>query len=175
MPGYKLGPKPIVGAGAIADFIADKAMPSLAKALGLKPSLLPTGQIKKVVNLGMSKTGKIGTTLDLVAKYMVPILTQMRIKKMTGKGMSGKGMKKVLAKHNSKLQKSLKMGMMKALHQNMKGEGAGNILTGEGFWGDFKKGFTSVFKPFAKIFAPIASAVGVPAVGIPLGIVGDLL
>ena len=175
MPGYKLGPKPIVGAGAIADFIAEKAMPSLAKALGLKPSLLPTGQIKKVVNLGMSKTGKIGTTLDLVAKYMVPILTQMRIKKLTGKGMSGAGMKKVLAKHNPKLQKSLKMGLMKALHQNMKGSGVGNILTGEGFWGDFKKGFTSVFKPFAKIFGPIASAVGVPEIGIPLGIVGNLL
>jgi hypothetical protein len=32
-----------------------------------------------------------------------------------------------------------------------------------------------VFKPFAKVFAPIASAVGVPEIGIPLGIVGDML
>mgnify|MGYP003636689733 FL=1 len=173
MKNYKLNPKPIVGAGAIADFIANKALPSLAKHLGLPPSMLPTEQIKKVVNLGMSKTGKIGSTLDLVAKYAVPILTQMKIKKMTGKGMSGAGVKKVLAKHNGKLQKSLKIGLMKALHSKMSGKGLNPA--GGSFWSDFGKGFTSVFKPFAKIFAPIASAVGVPEIGIPLGIVGDML
>jgi hypothetical protein len=171
--GYKLNPKPLVGAGAIADFIATKALPSLAKHLGLPPSMLPTEQIKKVVNLGMSKTGKIGSTLDLVAKYAVPILTQMKIKKMTGKGMSGAGVKKVLAKHNGKLQKMLKIGLMKALHSKMSGKGLNPA--GGGFWSDFGKGFTSVFKPFAKVFSPIASAVGVPEIGIPLGIVGDML
>ena len=171
--GYKLNPKPIVGAGAIADFIAEKALPSLAKHLGLSPSLLPTEQIKKVVNIGMSKTGKVGKTLDLVAKYAVPILTQMKIKKMTGKGMTGAGIKKVLAKDNGKLQKMLKIGLMKALHSKMSGKGLNPA--GGGFWSDFKKGFTSVFKPFAKIFAPIATAVGVPEIGIPLGIVGDML
>lgn len=173
MKGYKLNPKPIVGAGAIADFIAEKALPSLAKTLGLPPSMLPTAQIKKVVNLGMSKTGKIGSTLDLVAKYAVPILTQMKIKHMTGKGMSGAGVKKILVKHNPKLQKKLKLGLMKALHSKMSG-GSYNP-TGQGFWGDFAKGFTSVFKPFAKIFSPIASAVGLPEIGVPLGVVGNLL
>ena len=173
MKNYKLNPKPIVGAGAIADFIANKALPSLAKHLGLPPSMLPTEQIKKVVNLGMSKTGKIGSTLDLVAKYAVPILTQMKIKKMTGKGMSGAGVKKVLAKHNGKLQKTLKIGLMKALHSKMSGGGLNPA--GGSFWSSFAKGFTSVFKPFAKIFAPIASAVGVPEIGIPLGIVGNML
>jgi hypothetical protein len=121
----------------------------------------------------MSKTGKIGSTLDLVAKYAVPILTQMKIKKMTGKGMSGAGVKKVLAKHNGKLQKMLKIGLMKALHSKMSGKGLNPA--GGGFWSDFGKGFTSVFKPFAKVFSPIASAVGVPEIGIPLGIVGDML
>lgn len=183
--GYKLNPKPLVGAGAIADFIATKALPSLAKHLGLPPSMLPTEQIKKVVNLGMSKTGKIGSTLDLVAKYAVPILTQMKIKKMTGKDMSGTGVKKVLAKHNGKLQKMLKIGLMKALHSKMsKGKQSGKGLnsknngvnfTGGGFWSDFARGFTSVFKPFAKVFAPIASAVGLPELGVPLRIVGNML
>jgi hypothetical protein len=186
---YKINPKPIVGAGAIADFIANKALPSLAKHLGLPPSMLPTEQIKKVVNLGMSKTGKIGSTLDLVAKYAVPILTQMKIKTLTGKGMSGSGVKKVLAKHNGKLQKTLKIGLMKALHSKMSGgrpsgsrgikntsaTGKGLNPAGGGFWSDFGKGFSMVFKPFAKVFAPIASAVGVPEIGIPLGIVGDML
>jgi hypothetical protein len=170
---YKLNPKPIVGAGAIADFIANNALPSLAKHLGLSPSMLPTEQIKKVVNLGMAKTGKIGSTLDLVAKYAVPILTQMKIKKMTGKGMSGAGVKKVLAKHNGKLQKTLKIGLMKALHSRLSGKGLNPA--GGSFWSGFSKGFTSVFKPFAKIFAPIATAVGVPEIGIPLGIVGNML
>lgn len=170
---YKLNPRPIVGAGEIADFIANNALPSLAKHLGLSPSMLPTEQIKKVVNLGMSKTGKIGSTLDLVAKYAVPILTQMKIKKMTGKGMSGAGVKKVLAKHNGKLQKTLKIGLMKALHSKMSGKGLNPA--GGSFWSDFGRGFTSVFKPFAKIFAPIATAVGVPEIGIPLGIVGNML
>ena len=173
MKGYKIDPKPIVGAGAIADFIANKALPSLAKHLGLSPALLPTEQIKKVVNLGMSKTGKVGPTLDLVAKYAVPILTQMKIKSLTGKGMSGAGVKKVLSKHNGKLQKSLKLGLMKALHSHMSGGGLNPA--GGGFWSDFGRGFTSVFKPFAKIFGPIASAVGVPEIGIPLKIVGDML
>tara|TARA_R110000868_G_scaffold139302_2_gene354069 strand:+ start:1753 stop:3159 length:1407 start_codon:yes stop_codon:yes gene_type:complete len=173
MKNYKLNPRPLVGAGAIADFIANQALPSLAKTLGLPVSLLPKEQIKKVVNLGMSKTGKIGSTLDLVAKYAVPILTQMKIKKMTGKGMSGAGVKKILVKHNGKLQKSLKLGLMKALHSKMSGGGLNPA--GGSFWSDFKKGFTSVFKPFAKVFAPIASAVGVPEIGVPLGIVGDML
>jgi hypothetical protein len=168
MKNYKMS-----GAGAIADFVAEKALPSLAKTLGLSPSMLPTAQIKKVVNLGMSKTGKIGPALDLVVKYAVPILTQMKIKSMTGKGMSGAGIKKVLAKHNPKLQKTLKLGLMKALHGKMSGSGLG--LAGGSFWSDFKKGFTSVFKPFAKVFAPIATAVGVPEIGIPLGVVGDML
>lgn len=181
---YKLNPKPLVGAGAIADFIANNALPSLAKHLGLPPSMLPTEQIKKVVNLGMSKTGSrlnnnsISRTLDLVAKYAVPILTQMKIKSLTGKGMSGSGVKKVLAKDNGKLQKTLKIGLMKALHSRLsvgKQSGKGLNPAGGGFWSDFGKGFSMVFKPFAKVFAPIASAVGVPEIGIPLGIVGDML
>lgn len=175
MKNYKINTKPIVGAGAIADFIANEALPSLATHLGLSPSMLPKEQIKKVVNLGMSKTGKIGSTLDLVAKYAVPILTQMKIKKMTGKGMSGQGVKKVLSKHNEKLQKTLKIGLMKALLNKKKMKGKGLNLPGGSFWSDFKKGFTSVFKPFAKVFAPIASAIGAPELGVPLGIVGDML
>ena len=175
MPNYKIAPKPIVGAGYIANFIADEALPSLAKHLGLSPSLLPKEQIKKVVNLGMSKTGKIGSTLDLVSKYAVPILTQMKIRKITGKGMSGEGVKKILSNHNGKLQKTLKIGLMKALINKKKQKGGRFQLYGGSFWSDFKKGFTSVFKPFAKIAAPIISAIGVPEVGIPLGIVGNML
>ena len=178
MKDYKLNPVPIVGAGEIADFIANNALPSLAKTLGLPASMLPIEQIKKVVNLGMSKTGKIGQTLDLVSKYAVPILTQMKIKHMTGKGMSGSGIKKVLAKHNGKLQKALKIGLMKALHSSLskdKQSGKGLNPAGGAFWGDFKKGFSSVFKPFSKVFAPVASALGVPEIGIPVGIIGDML
>lgn len=173
MKSYKLNPKPIVGAGAIADFITSKALPSLAKHLGLSPSMIPKGQIKKIINLGMAKTGKIGSTLDSVAKYVIPILTHMKIKKMTGRGMSGAGLQKVLAKNMAKLQRALRAGLIRSLHANM--SGAGLNPAGGSFWKNFKKGFTSVVKPFAKIAAPIISAVGVPEIGIPLGIAGDLL
>ena len=43
------------------------------------------------------------------------------------------------------------------------------------FWKNVSRGFKSVFKPGAKVLAPIATALGVPEVGIPLGILGEAL
>lgn len=157
------------GDGEIANFIADKALPSLTTHLGLPP--IPKELVRKIVNAGMDKSGKIGAKLDTIAKYVIPVLAQMKVKHMTGRGMTGAGLKSFMK--SPKLQKLLKMGLMKSLHGRMSGKGLS--LAGGSFWSDFKKGFTSVFKPFATIAAPIASAIGVPEIGIPLGIVGNML
>lgn len=79
-------------------------------------------------------------------------------------------------KHDAKLQKMLKIGLMKALHSHLsKGlSGKGLNPAGSGFWSDFGKGFTSVFKPFATIAAPLITPFA-PEIGVPLGIVGNML
>lgn len=46
---------------------------------------------------------------------------------------------------------------------------------GDGFGQDFYKGFSTVFKPGAQILGGIATAVGVPELGIPLGLVGKFM
>jgi hypothetical protein len=48
-------------------------------------------------------------------------------------------------------------------------------MVGDGFWGDFKKGFLSVFKPGTKILGGIASALGQPEFGVPLEILSSAL
>lgn len=161
------------GEGEIANFIADKALPSLTKHLGLPD--IPRNVIKKVVDMAMNRlndTGKIGDKIESVAKYMIPILTHMQLKNM-GRSTSGGGLSIKSFTKVPKLQKLLKVALMKSIHNQMSGKG--KSISGGSFWSDFKKGFTSVFKPFATVGAPIISALGVPEIGIPLGIVGNLL
>ena len=77
------------------------------------------------------------------------------------------------------LNEKLTKGIIKAFKwalKNRKGKGlSGSGFAGAGFFSDFAKGFKSVFKPGAKILGPIASTLGVPEIGIPLSIAGDLL
>lgn len=155
----------MAGSGVIADFIAEKAVPSLTKHLGLPT--LPKSQIKKIVDLNMAKTGKIGSAMERVAKVILPALKRLQMKKL---GMGGKGAS--LNKHDAKLQKMLKIGLMKSLHSKMSGKGLNPA--GGSFWSDFGKGFTSVFKPFATIAAPLITPFA-PEIGVPLGIVGNML
>ena len=44
-----------------------------------------------------------------------------------------------------------------------------------GFWDDFYTGFKSVFKPGAKILGGVATALGQPEFGIPLGLLSEAL
>ena len=44
---------------------------------------------------------------------------------------------------------------------------------GETFWEGFVRGFLSVFKPGAKIIGGIATALGFPEIGIPVGVIAD--
>ena len=49
------------------------------------------------------------------------------------------------------------------------------IYSGHGPWEDFKQGFTSVFKPGAAILGTVATALGQPEIGIPLGLISELM
>jgi len=91
--------------------------------------------------------------------------------------MSGAGLNKLLKPHNPKLQKLLKMLIMKAMIKKpMKGLGKFiDTLKDPKFWKDFKKGFSMVFKPFSKVFGPVATALGVPELGLPVEAIDNLL
>lgn len=47
-------------------------------------------------------------------------------------------------------------------------------VRGRGFWGDFKKGFSSVIKPFAKYAGPVLDVIA-PEIGVPLQIGASFL
>lgn len=49
------------------------------------------------------------------------------------------------------------------------------MVRGRGFWEDFGRGFSSVFKPFATIGGPILDALGMPEFGMPLSAVGSMM
>ena len=57
--------------------------------------------------------------------------------------------------------------------------GGSGIMTGGFNWKSalegFKTGFLSIFKPGAKILGTVATAVGVPEVGIPLSMISNML
>ena len=48
-------------------------------------------------------------------------------------------------------------------------------VRGRGFWQDFGRGFTSVFKPFATLAGPVLDAFGMPEFGAPLSAVAGLM
>jgi hypothetical protein len=172
------------GRGNIANFLVDQVLPNLVRQLGLNPKLIPSKTLKKVVNDSV-KTNKIATTIDKLAKFVLPIITKIKMKqfKITTKNQSGSGIEKILKPHNAKLVKLLKSGFTKSLHQEMSGKGSNvsckaqnfHDMEGSGFWSSFKKGFASVFKPFADIAAPLLDFAGFPEFGIPLAAVSSLL
>ena len=47
-------------------------------------------------------------------------------------------------------------------------------VRGRGFWDDFKKGFSSVIKPFAKYAGPVLDVIA-PEIGVPLQIGASFL
>ena len=167
---YKLAPKPIVGGSAIGPYIA-KAIPHLVKSLGLPSSTTTTitRLIPKIVSVTNSKN--LGVIINKIAKNILPILAHKHLNK--GKHqMSGKGVLQVIKAKGSTLVKKLADSIMKFLKGS---KGSGLKLSGGGFFSDFAKGFKMVFKPGSKLLGAVATAVGVPEVGIPLSVISGLL
>ena len=193
---YKLlGNGYMAGAGIedITNFVVNKIIPELMRMVGISKDVLPVEQLVSIIkkSLEMAKSGNLVTVIAHLAKTILPILIHGKFRSTRGGGkkklMKGKGLMDFLGKHKDMLLQTLSKGLLEAfkiyLNHHFKQAGSGVIFTGSGkkklkgtgFWDDFKKGFLSVFKPGAKILGTIATAVGVPEIGIPLKILGDNL
>jgi len=197
MKGYKLMGSGITlpggGKGKITDFVVKKVIPSLMTTLNIPKGTLPIQTITTIIgkSLNMAKSGNLSSIISQLSKTILPLITHAKVKTMSGGGrlMKGRGITAILGKHKDMLLSNLGKGLFGAfkwyLNNSAKQQGFKAPFGGGGlglpggsfanFWKGFKKGFTSVFKPFATIAAPIASALGVPEIGVPLGIVGDML
>lgn len=151
----------------ILDFVVENVIPKLMKTVGIKENAISKNQLKNIISKSMSllKTGNMENIIDHLGKTILPILTNLK--------MGGNGNIKTQIKN--KLLKSLKTGLKKSFKNYVKGKQGGKGMVGDGFWGDFKKGFLSVFKPGAKILGGVASALGQPEIGIPLEILSSAL
>lgn len=180
----------IMGMGDIMGFVMKGIVPNLIKTLGIDPKALPINRIAPMVGqaLKMAKSGNLPSVIKNLTKTLLPLLAHGKIKTLGAK-MSGQGIMDLLKSAKLGLDKKLASGLFRAfkwyVNRNMKKKGLKPYFKGSGvnlpggswdnFWKGFKKGFTMVFKPGAKLLAPIATALGVPEIGIPLGIVGDAL
>lgn len=176
MKGYKLKAA-MGGAGMdLGGIVESHVMPGLLKSVGINPSVIPKKLISSVINTVIANTEHLPLMKQIsgLASAILPMLASAKIKQ-TGGSLSGAGLRAITHGPKKKqLRKSLEKGIYKVVKAAMKGKGLG--LAGAGsFWEDFKKGFTMVFKPGAKILGGIANALGQPEFGVPLGIISDMM
>ena len=131
------------------------------------------------------KIMKQNPTLSVNQLIMAELLKKMKVKAKPMKG--GACCVDYIAKEKKKkLDPAQRKELIKMLNtfmrESKKNQVGGNIIqdlfTGKKakkFWHGFKRGFTSVFKPGAQVLAPIATALGQPEIGIPLGIVANAM
>ena len=183
----------IKGNGKLQGFIVKKIVPSILSSLNIPRKTLPMSMITTVVSkaLEMAKSGNLSTIISNLSKTLLPMITAANLKHVGVRGgaLQGRGITDILGEQKNKLLGALGKSLFGAfkwfLNTTAKQEGNTMPFAGSGlglpggsfasFFKDFAKGFKMVFKPAAKLLAPIASALGVPEIGIPLGIVGDAL
>jgi hypothetical protein len=162
---------------SILKFMESSVIPSLFQSLDINPRTVS----KKVVLPALRKAIRGSKTLSALAKgatrYLLPLLGKSKMATLTGqaiRSLSGTGLDlRTMGKLASKLHGGLLKALMSLARGGMKGGAL--ALAGGSFWSSFKKGFLSVFKPFAKIAAPVLTAVGMPEFGVPLAAVGSAL
>ena len=163
----------------IEGFLMKKVIPSLGKAVKIDMKHLPMGKIKPIINkaIELSKTGDMRSVAENVSRVILPIITHGKLKSLK-LGMKGDGLGDFITDVTSKLKGTLAQALHKVIRMYLGGDMRGTGKKGHcggSFWSSFAKGFTSVFKPAGKILGGIASAAGVPEVGIPLGLVSGML
>jgi hypothetical protein len=178
------------GKGPIQKFVVKKVIPSIMSAVGIPKGTIASNGIAKLISkaLDMAKSGNLSQIVSHLTKTILPIITAGKLKHMSGGRYIGAGIGAVLGKHKNMLLENLGKGMLKAfkwylnkgaVSRGMKPMyGSGINLPGGSFgnfWKGFKKGFTMVFKPGAKILGTVATAMGQPEIGIPLTAVSGLL
>ena len=193
----------IVGQGALEEFMSSKVVPMLLTNLGLKNSV-PTEQISKIISSALQgvSNSNIQEVISKLTKSILPLLTIAKLQSMTGGKMVtrklhliGKGFTQILGDSKDMLLGNLSKVLFSLFKEFMnmssqkqgggilfsgsgKKKGKGLKLAGQGiaqFWEDFKRGFTSVFKPFAQIAGPVLDALGMPEFGVPLSAIGKIL
>ena len=153
-------PYKMSGSG-ILDFVVENIIPKLMKTVGIKENSISKNQLKNIISKSMSllKNGNMTTTIEHLSKIILPILSNL---KMGGNGS-------IKPQHKNKLLKLLNKGLKKSFKNYVGGMG------GDGWdWGEFKRGFLSVFKPGTKLLAGLAGALGQPELAVPLGILSSL-
>ena len=161
-----------------AKFISRMLIPELLPMIGIHEKALTIQQIEKTILpvFQKHKGDDLKVLADHLAKAILPMLVKGKFKSL-GLKMSGKGMiKDMLGNMKGYLQDKLASGIIYLVKKFARGSsGRGLNLAGGNFFKDFAKGFTSIFKPIASIAGPIASALGVPELGVPLSIAGKIL
>ena len=171
--------KKLKGKGLNLDFLLKFIIPQIAKDLNIDLKHIPVNKIIDVV-----KQIKGSNTQNIIKK-LSPILLNFFIKghqKQSGGAMTSL----INDVSNDSWYKKLNSKLGEALHKTFKfltkHMSGGSLnkkklykLKGGSFWSSFKKGFRSVFKPLASVISTGATAIGLPEIGIPLGIAGSLV
>ena len=162
-----------------AKFISRMLIPELLPMIGIHEKALTIQQIEKTILpvFQKHKGDDLKVLADHLAKAILPMLVKGKFKSL-GLKMRGKGViKDMLGNMKGYLLDKLATGIIYLVKKFARGSssGRGLNLAGGNFFKDFAKGFTSIFKPIASIAGPIASALGVPELGVPLSIAGKIL
>jgi len=139
-----------------ASFILKKTIPTILKALGVKPKKQTADMLKAVKDsISKHKKSKLSVRIADLSKTLLPIIIQHS-------GQVGTGSKKKIL-----------LELSKGLIKSFQGSGLSPSGSGESFWSGFKRGlkdFFKVFKPIAKVAGPLLTQAGVPELGVPLQI-----
>ena len=161
-----------VGMGAfdIKNLLLKKVIPDLLDNLTIPRNLVPHALINRILDEAIRSDADLLTTIQKLTTAIQPLVGLAKMKSL-GIPITGSGFNKLMSKKKKNaLMAHLSKGLYNTIHK-----GKGLKLAGQGFWNDFYSGFKSVFKPFATIAGPIADAMGLPMLGIPLSAVGAIM
>jgi hypothetical protein len=161
--------------------LSDAVLPSLLEKLGIK---IPKSILSKIVDTTLSQPGTLKDKIRLLTSNLLPLMAVKKTVGMSGGGlklagqgyiMTGQGLSDILSFIPKKISEHLSTALFKFFKYAVQSGAGMKKMKGGSFWSDFAKGFKMVFKPGAKILAGIATALGQPEIGIPLGIVSEAL
>jgi hypothetical protein len=161
--------------------LSKSVLPSLLEKLGIK---IPTTILSKIVDSTLSQPGSLKDKIKLLTSNLLPLMAVKKTVGMSGGGLklagqglslSGQGLSDILSFIPKKISEHLSTALFKFFKYAVQSGAGMKKMKGGSFWSDFAKGFKMVFKPGAKILAGIATALGQPEIGIPLGIVSEAL
>jgi hypothetical protein len=157
--------KKMMGSGGkvTAAQVVNTLAPKILSHLSLKLSAKNKTGITKLINIRLKKSGSLASA---AASVLLPVIMKLKRANIpVGKQ----------SKLKSMLTKELSSGISKMGSQS----GSGFLGKDKKFWRNFgvgfKRGFVSVAKPGLKVIGTVATATGSPEIGVPLGIISNLL